>query len=140
MSTFVFDPGFLPAVPRVEGEKTFTLKNKVELTLAFGVQTGGDVTWALTSKKRELWERYHGGVQAGGPQDPPVVVSEELCWGIARLMLCQTRPKDAPEDTWTPLLFEHWAVLAQRDKESFFSIVAFLNDLEAAAVGDLKND
>lgn len=141
MSTFVFDPGFLPAVPRVEGEQTFPLKNGVALTLAFAVQTGGDVTWATTSKKRELWERYREeGIRAGGPQDPPVVVSEELCWGIARLMVCQIRPKDAPEASWTPLLPEHWAVLAQRDKDAFFAIVGFLNELESQALGDLKND
>jgi hypothetical protein len=137
---FFFDPGLLPPVSCVEKERTFTIKGGSEITLAFRVQAGGDITLERQAMAGQYLERYeHKGVAAGGPRDAKVKVSWPLCYAIARLTSSQVKPKGAPHD-WVPLLFEHWAVLAQRDYDTFSAILTFLNELDAEASPDPKND
>lgn len=127
MSDF-FDPGFLPEIPMIRQEKTFTTGSGKVFCLAMEVEAGGDTDFAIRAKAAELMAHWSAPERMVRYR-----VSEAMCQTIATLMIYNVQPESADPTQWFTWGFEHWANLMKRDYNTFLEVLVWVRELEALA-------
>jgi hypothetical protein len=134
-----YDPILLPPPIVISEEKTFTNKGdaKQPYKLAFNVVGDELLGLRIQDKSDEILDEFGDNKKpiAGG-NAPPIIIGKTVAYLIARLVLTEAKHSEEPHEDWEPYSVRQWAILAQRDAETFGEIQNFWTEIRKKALQD----